>query len=69
MTTAAVASTLRATTGALGRRTEPVSPVVATTVPEVGGLLADTVQGLGRALGGLLGSPAGSGAAAPAPPA
>jgi hypothetical protein len=69
VTTTAVASTLHATTGALGRRTEPVSPVLATTVAEGGGQLADTVQGLGQALGGLLGSPAAGRPAAPAPPA
>ncbi len=68
-TTTAVASTLRATTGALGRWTEPLSPVLATTVAEVGGLLADTVQGLGQAFGGLLGSPASRAPAAPPPPA
>jgi hypothetical protein len=60
-TTTEVASTLRATTGALGGRTESLSPVVATGVVEVGDLLGETVQGLGQALGGLLGSPASSG--------
>lgn len=68
-TTTGIASTLRATTGALGRRADPLSPALATTVTDVGDLLAGTVQGLGRVLGGLLGSPVGSAPAAPAPPA
>jgi hypothetical protein len=62
-TTTGVASALRATTGALGGRTEPVSPALGTTVSELGDVLAHAVQGRGQALGDLLGSPPGNGPA------
>jgi hypothetical protein len=69
-TTTEVARGLRATTRALAERTEFVSPAVATTVAQAGELLGDTVEGLGKALGILLGTPrdAAPGAGGPEPP-
>jgi hypothetical protein len=69
-TTTGLARALRATTRALARGTEVVSPPLATALTQAGELLGDTVEGVGQALGLLLGSPpdAGPGAGEPPPP-
>jgi len=69
-TTTGLANVLRATTRALATGTEVIDPALATTLTEAGELLGSTVEGVGRALGGLLGSPphVGPDAGGPTPP-
>jgi hypothetical protein len=69
-TTTGLARVLRATTRSLAKGTEGISPALATTLTQAGELLGDTVEGLGQALGVLLGSPpdAAPGTGAPTPP-
>jgi outer membrane biosynthesis protein TonB len=69
-TTTGLARVLRATTRALAKGTEGISPALATTLTQAGELLGDTVEGIGQALGVLLGSPPNTapGTGAPTPP-
>ena len=64
-TTTEVARGLRATTRALAEGSELISPVLATMITRAGELLGDVVEGVGRSLGILLGTPRSAG---PGPP-